>query len=87
MPAHNDILELVGKTPLVRLRTGLPDGGAKAFVKLEFFNPTGSLKYRMALHIIRRALADGRLYLGDKFVDHSSGNTASALEMVAVAYA
>ncbi len=83
MKAYDNILELVGHTPLVRLRTGIPENGAKAYVKLEFMNPTGSVKDRMAAYILEKAMADGRLKKGDTVIDNSSGNTGSALAMIA----
>lgn len=83
MRAYENILDLVGKTPLVRLKTGIRSYGPKAYVKLEFLNPTGSLKDRMTLHIIRKAMASGQLKAGDTVVDNTSGNTGSALAMVA----
>jgi len=83
MHVHKNILELVGKTPLVRLKTGIPPDGPRAFIKLEFLNPTGSLKDRMTLHIIQKAMAEGRLKPGDTVIDNTSGNTGSALAMVA----
>ncbi|HPI33510.1 MAG TPA: cysteine synthase family protein [candidate division Zixibacteria bacterium] len=76
------ILDLVGHTPLVRLRTGMTDTGPRAYVKLEFFNPTGSVKDRMAYYIITKALRDGRLKPGDTVIDNTSGNTGSAVAMV-----
>ncbi len=83
MRVYESILELTGKTPLVRLRTGIPDGGPEAYVKLEFFNPTGSLKDRMVYHIIKKAMAEGRLKRGGTVVDNTSVNTGVALAMVA----
>jgi cystathionine beta-synthase len=83
MRAYEDILQLVGHTPLLRLRTGIPDPGPRAYVKLEWFNPTGSVKDRMTYHILRTALADGRLKPGDTIIDNTSGNTGSALAMMA----
>jgi cystathionine beta-synthase len=82
MRTHENIGELVGNTPLVRLRTGVPDH-VSAYVKLEFFNPTGSIKDRMTLYIIRKAMADGRLKPGDTVIDNTSGNTGSSLAMAA----
>ena len=61
MRLYDNVAELVGRTPMVRLRTGIPEPGPQAYVKLEFFNPTGSVKDRMTLHIVRKALAEGRL--------------------------
>lgn len=82
MKAFESILDLVGHTPLVRLRTGITPR-VKAYVKLEFQNPTGSVKDRMVLHIIRKALAEGKVRPGDTVIDNTSGNTGSALAMVA----
>jgi len=83
MRLYEDLLELVGNTPLVRLKTGVPENGPRAYVKLEFLNPTGSVKDRMVLHVIRKAMAEGRLKPGDTVIDNTSGNTGSALGMVA----
>jgi len=85
MQVYDNILDLIGKTPLVRLRTGIPPGGPQAYVKLEFVNPTGSIKDRMTLHILRKAMSDGRLKPGDTVIDNTSGNTGSALAIVAKA--
>lgn len=82
MRTYEHILELVGNTPLLRLRTGIPENGPKAYVKLEFFNPTGSLKDRMTFYVITKALREGRLRPGDTVIDNTSGNTGSALAMV-----
>lgn len=85
MPLYDNIIDLVGRTPLVRLRTGMPPKGPKAYAKLEFYSPTGSVKDRMASHIIRKALREGVIGPGDTVVDNTSGNTGSALAMVAAA--
>ncbi len=82
MRAYKSILELIGKTPMVSLRTGIPENGCQAFVKLEFLNPTGSIKDRMAYYIIRKAVQSGRLKEGDTVVDNTSGNTGSSMAMV-----
>lgn len=82
MRTKDSILDLIGNTPIVRLRTGIPDT-IKAFVKLEFFNPTGSIKDRMAFHIIKNAIENGTIKKGDTVIDNTSGNTGSALGMVA----
>lgn len=85
MKAFESILDLVGHTPLVRLRTGI-NRRVRAYVKLEFQNPTGSVKDRMVLHIIRKALAEGKVKPGDTVIDNTSGNTGSALAMVATVH-
>jgi cystathionine beta-synthase len=79
---RDGILDLIGRTPLVRLRTGIPDGVIAA-VKLEFQNPTGSVKDRMAYYIVRQAINAGQLKVGDTIVDNTSGNTGASLAMVA----
>ncbi len=83
MKVHESILELIGRTPLVRLRTGIPQDGPRAYVKLEFLNPTGSLKDRITYYILKKAMDEGRLRQGDTVIDNTSGNTGSALAMVA----
>ncbi|MBU0984949.1 MAG: cysteine synthase family protein [candidate division Zixibacteria bacterium] len=83
MKLYENITDLVGHTPLVRLRTGIPENGPRAYVKLEYVNPSGSLKDRMVLHIIRKAVSEGRLKPGDTVIDNTSGNTGSSMGMVA----
>ncbi len=82
MRTSESILELIGNTPMIKLRTGIPENGCQAFVKLEFFNPTGSIKDRMAYYIINKAVQSGRLKKGDTVVDNTSGNTGSSMAMV-----
>ncbi len=83
MHAYDSILDLVGHTPLLRLRTGIPPAGPRAYVKLEYQNPTGSVKDRMVLHILRKALEKGQIKPGDTVIDNTSGNTGSSLAMAA----
>lgn len=71
----SNILETVGDTPLLEI-----DG---LFAKLEFMNPSGSIKARIAKYMIERAEEDGRLALGDTIVEATSGNTGNALAMAA----
>ncbi len=81
---YNDILEVIGHTPMVRLNRiteGLP---CQAFAKLEFLNPMGSSKDRIARHLIEAAERDGRLQPGDLIIENSSGNTAMGMAMVAI---
>ncbi len=82
MRTREHILDLIGGTPLVRLRSGMPTEGPRGYAKLEFFNPTGSLKDRMTYYVIKKALDEGRLKPGDTVIDNTSGNTGSALAMV-----
>jgi len=74
----------VGDTPLVRLRRAVPDFPGEVWAKLEFLNPMGSVKDRIARHIVERALAEGRLRAGDTLLEASSGNTAMGLAMMAI---
>ncbi|MFM7347093.1 MAG: PLP-dependent cysteine synthase family protein [Tagaea sp.] len=79
------ILARIGDTPLVELAR-LPDpGGARILVKLESVNPTGSMKDRMALAMIRAAERDGRLRPGGRVVEYTGGSTGVSLAMVCAA--
>lgn len=82
MRTYDNILDLIGKTPMLRLKTGIPGKSCNAFVKLEFFNPTGSIKDRMAFHIIKKGLDTGLIKKGDTVIDNTSGNTGSSMAMV-----
>jgi len=83
MRIADDITQLIGHTPLVRLHH--IDGDADVVAKLEYFNPAGSVKDRIGLAMIEAAEADGRLQPGDTIVEPTSGNTGIALAMVAAA--
>lgn len=80
-----DILQAIGNTSLVRLRKVVPPGCADVFAKLEWENPTGSVKDRMALAVISRAEADGRLKPGDTVVEYTGGSTGTSLALVCAA--
>ena len=80
-----DILGAIGHTSMVRLRKVVPPDGADIFVKLEWENPTGSMKDRMALAVISRAEADGRLRPGDTVVEYTGGSTGASLALVCAA--
>ncbi len=80
-----DILQAVGDTSLVRLRRLVPEGSAEVWVKLEWENPTGSMKDRMALAAISRAEADGRLRPGGTVVEYTGGSTGASLALVCAA--
>ena len=73
--AGDTVLGAIGSTPLIQV-----DG---IFVKLEYLNPSGSIKARMARYIIERAEREGLLHPGDTIVEASSGNTGNAMSMVA----
>ena len=80
-----DILHAVGNTSLVRLRRVVPANGARLFAKLEWENPTGSMKDRMAQAVITRAEEDGRLKPGDTVVEYTGGSTGTSLALVCAA--
>jgi len=79
------ILEAIGNTSMVRLRRVVPAGSAQVLVKLEWENPTGSMKDRMAQAAISRAEADGRLAPGATIVEYTGGSTGASLALVAAA--
>jgi cysteine synthase A len=76
-------LDLIGDTPLVRLRRLVKPGWAAVFGKLESLNPGGSVKDRIALAMVEEAEREGRLKPGDTIVEPTSGNTGIGLAMVA----
>jgi cysteine synthase A len=78
----NSILEAIGNTPLVRVRHCAPENGAELWLKLEYTNPTGSLKDRMALAMIEGAERDGLLFPGDTVVEYTGGSTGPAVALV-----
>lgn len=77
------VLDLVGNTPLVRLRRVIPEGGAEVLGKMESLNPGGSVKDRIAVSMIEDAEERGLLKPGDTIVEPTSGNTGVGLAMVA----
>lgn len=79
------ILDAVGDTPLVELRRLPPPGAARVLAKLEYANPTGSMKDRMALAAISAAEADGRLLPGGTVVEYTGGTTGVSLAFVCAA--
>jgi len=80
-----DILKAIGNTSMVRLRKVVPPNYADIFVKLEWENPTGSVKDRMAQAVISRAEEDGRLKPGDTVVEYTGGSTGASLALVCAA--
>ena len=76
------ILDAIGNTPLVRLARCAPPNGAELWLKLEYRNPTGSMKDRMALAMIEGAERDGALHPGDTVVEYTGGSTGPALALV-----
>lgn len=82
MKLKESILAAIGDTPLVKLSKVVPEGAATVLAKCEFMNPTGSIKDRMALHIVSQAEKKGLLKPGGTIVENTSGNTGLALAMV-----
>lgn len=81
----NSIVNLIGNTPIVKLNRVVPEDAADVYVKLEFFNPGGSIKDRIALAMIEEAEKAGKLQAGGTIVEPTSGNTGVGLAMVAAA--
>lgn len=80
----NDILNAIGNTPLVKLTRITAETPCELYAKLEFLNPSGSIKDRVARHMILKAECDGRIQPGDSIIESSSGNMAMSLAMVAI---
>jgi cystathionine beta-synthase len=83
MRYHETILSTIGETPLVKLRKLAPRNSATVLVKCEFMNPAGSVKDRMALHILEKAEKAGILKPGGTIVENTSGNTGLGVAMAA----
>ena len=79
---HSDILSTIGRTPLVRVNRMNPNPAVPLYAKLEGFNPTGSIKDRIALKMIEQAEADGVLSPDKTIIEATSGNTGIALAMI-----
>ncbi len=78
----NNILELIGTTPVVKLNNIVEENWADIYVKLEYFNPAGSIKDRVALHMIEVAENQGKLNRDSVIIEPTSGNTGIGLAMV-----
>lgn len=83
--AFQNVSELIGNTPLVRLNRIVPEGDAEVFAKLEFFNPGGSVKDRIALSMIETAEKEGKLKPGGTIIEPTSGNTGIGLALISAA--
>jgi cysteine synthase A len=82
---HASILERIGSTPLVELRSLVPEKSARILIKIESENPTGSMKDRMALAMIEAAERDGRLKPGGAVVEYTGGSTGVSLALICAA--
>lgn len=85
MQVAGEVTELIGRTPLVRLNRLVAPGWAEVYLKLEAFNPGGSVKDRIAWSMIKAAEASGKLQPGSTVVEPTSGNTGIGLAMVCAA--
>lgn len=85
MKVANNITELIGNTPILKLNRTVDEDSADIYVKLEFFNPGSSVKDRIALSMIEAAEEEGVLKPGDTIIESTSGNTGIGLALVAAA--
>lgn len=85
MPIYNDITEAFGNTPLVRLQRVMDGAPAEVLAKIEFYNPSSSVKDRLAIAMVDAATESGVLKPGGTIVEATSGNTGIALAMVCAA--
>jgi S-sulfo-L-cysteine synthase (O-acetyl-L-serine-dependent) len=81
-PAAHTILDLIGHTPMVEIQRLNPNQNVRMFAKLEGFNPTGSIKDRIALKMIEQAEFEGELHPGKTILEPTSGNTGIGLAMI-----
>jgi [CysO sulfur-carrier protein]-thiocarboxylate-dependent cysteine synthase len=79
---YGDIVQAIGNTPLVELRRLSPKPGVRIYAKLESYNPTGSVKDRVARSMIERAEEEGRIAPGQTILEPTSGNTGISLGMI-----
>ena len=84
IPVASNILNLIGRTPLVKISRLNPNPDVEIYAKLEGFNPTGSIKDRIALAMIEQAELEGALTKGKTIIEPTSGNTGIALAMIGV---
>lgn len=80
-----NVVDLIGNTPIVKLHNIVPEDSADVYVKLEFFNPGSSVKDRIAQSMLEAAEKEGKLKPGDTIVEPTSGNTGIGLAMVGAA--
>ena len=80
----NNILETIGNTPMVRINSLCPKPKVNIYAKLEGFNPTGSIKDRIAVQMIEKAEQEGRLSKGKTIIEPTSGNTGIGLAIAGI---
>ncbi len=86
MSMHKNIIEAIGNTPLVKLNRVVLPNSADVYAKCEYTNPGGSVKDRMAMFIVKKAIASGKLKPGGVIVENTSGNTGAGLALIAAVY-
>ena len=79
---YGNILETIGNTPMIRINKMCPNKDVNIFAKVEGFNPTGSIKDRIAVAMIEQAEAEGKLYPGKTIIEPTSGNTGIGLAVI-----
>lgn len=84
MDSKKTILDTIGATPMVRINRLSPNPDVRIFAKLEGFNPTGSIKDRIAVKMIEKAEREGRLFAGKTIIEPTSGNTGIGLAIVGI---
>jgi cystathionine beta-synthase len=84
MKTANNVLELIGNTPMIKLKNVTKGSNANVLAKLEYLNPTGSLKDRVALQMIEQAEKEGKLKPSYTIVEASTGNTGTSLHSLAL---
>src|SRR5438045_4721793 len=81
MPVFQNILQAIGRTPMVRLNKLVGSKDAAVYAKCEFMNPGGSIKDRMALYILDKAEREGSIKHGGTIVENTSGNTGMGIAL------
>jgi cystathionine beta-synthase len=81
--AKLEVLNLIGNTPMVHLKTLDPKPGVEIYAKLEFMNPTGSLKDRIIAYMVQKGIEEGKINNNTTLVEGSSGNTGASVAMIA----
>src|SRR5207244_9587536 len=79
---YGDIVQAIGNTPLVELKRLSPKAGVRIWAKLEYYNPTGSVKDRVARAMIEQAEAEGAIRPGQTILEPTSGNTGISLGLI-----
>ena len=80
---YENIYELIGNTPVIKINNLFEETGSNIYLKLEWFNPGGSVKDRIAISMIEAAEQDGLLKKGDTIIEPTSGNTGIGIALVA----